>query len=106
LDFFYLLNFRFFHQVICELIDQQHHGIMALLDEACLNVGNTTDPMLLEHMDKRLKTNQHYASRASDATTKKKNLELHQVKRKKSIQPNLPTTATLGTPKKRPLFKG
>ena len=66
-------------QVICELIDQPHHGIMALMDEACLNVGNTTDQMLLEHMDKKLKTNRHYASRSSDATTKKKNLELHQV---------------------------
>ena len=52
---------------------------MALLDEACLNVGNTTDPMLLEHMDKKLKKSGHYASRSSDATTKKKNLELHQV---------------------------
>jgi hypothetical protein len=29
--------------VICELIDQPHHGVMALMDEACLNVGNTTD---------------------------------------------------------------
>jgi len=72
-------NFKNF-QVICELIDQQHHGIMALLDEACLNVGNTTDPMLLEHMDKKLKASGHYASRSSDSTTKKKNLELHQVK--------------------------
>ena len=52
---------------------------MALMDEACLNVGNTTDQMLLEHMDKKFKTNPHYASRSSDATTKKKNLELHQV---------------------------
>lgn len=68
----------FNNQIICDLIDQSHNGIMALMDEACLTVGNTTDQMLLEHMDKRLKSNGHYASRTSDGTTKKKNLEFHQ----------------------------
>ena len=28
---------------------------MALMDEACLNVGKTTDNMLLEAMDQKLK---------------------------------------------------
>jgi hypothetical protein len=43
--------------------------------------------MLLEHMDKKFKTNPHYASRSSDATTKKKNLELHQVRICASLGP-------------------
>lgn len=33
------------------------------MDEACLNVGKITDPMLLEAMDTKLKTHKHYTSR-------------------------------------------
>ncbi|KAF4516828.1 hypothetical protein B566_EDAN006222 [Ephemera danica] len=33
----------FNNQVICELVEQPHKGIMAILDEACLNVGKVTD---------------------------------------------------------------
>ena len=54
----------FNNQIICELIDQQHQGVMALMDEACLNVGKTTDQTLLEAMDQRLRNNGHYSSRA------------------------------------------
>ncbi len=57
-----LTNFRFQvhieyfnNEIICQLIDLPHKGIMALMDEACLNVGKTTDPMLLEAMDRKLK---------------------------------------------------
>jgi len=38
---------------------------MALMDEACLGVGKTTDRVLLEAMDSRLKSNAHYASRST-----------------------------------------
>jgi len=54
----------FNNKIICELIDQPHQGIMALMDEACLTVGKTTDKQLLEAMDTRLKQNPHYSSRA------------------------------------------
>jgi myosin-1 len=54
----------FNNQIICELIDMPHQGIMALMDEACLNVGKTTDKTLLEAMDERLRNNGHYSSRA------------------------------------------
>lgn len=33
------------------------------MDEACLNVGKITDPMLLEAMDTKLKGHKHYNSR-------------------------------------------
>ena len=33
------------------------------MDEACLNVGKITDPMLLEEMDRKLKGHKHYNSR-------------------------------------------
>merc|ERR1712226_1842231 len=62
----------FNNQIICELIDQPHKGIMALMDEACLNVGKTTDNMLLEAMDQKLKGNAHYSS--SSKTRKSLNI--------------------------------
>lgn len=33
----------FNNQIICELVEQQHKGIIAIIDEACLNVGKVTD---------------------------------------------------------------
>merc|ERR1711962_669855 len=54
----------FNNKIICELIDQPHQGVMAPMDEACLNVGKTTDKILLEALDDRLKNNGHYSSRA------------------------------------------
>ena len=45
----------FNNHIICDLIDQPHRGILALMDEACLNVGKTTDATLLQAMDQKLK---------------------------------------------------
>lgn len=33
----------FNNQVICDLVEQQHKGVFAIIDEACLNVGKVTD---------------------------------------------------------------
>lgn len=33
----------FNNQIICELVEQSHKGIIAIMDEACLNVGKVTD---------------------------------------------------------------
>ena len=64
--------------MICELIDQPHVGIMALMDEACFLAGKTTDRMLLEAMDGKLKGHKHYVSRTSDTNaSKNKHLEFH-----------------------------
>ena len=60
----------FNNMVICQLIDQAHKGIIAIMDEACLNVGKITDPMLLEEMDRKLKGHKHYNSRRTDPTNK------------------------------------
>ena len=53
----------FNNMVICHLIDESHKGIIAIMDEACLNVGKITDPMLLEEMDRKLAGHKHYSSR-------------------------------------------
>ncbi|XP_075237510.1 unconventional myosin ID [Lycorma delicatula] len=57
-------NVEFFNnQIICDLVERQHQGVFAIMDEACLNVGKVTDEMLLEAMDKKLHDHQHYTSR-------------------------------------------
>jgi len=61
----------FDNMVICQLIDQSHKGVIAILDEACLNVGKVTDSMLLEEMDRKLKDHKHYSSRKTESNNKK-----------------------------------
>lgn len=53
----------FNNQIICDLVEQPHKGVFAIMDEACLNVGKVTDEMLLEAMDKKLVNHKHYTSR-------------------------------------------
>lgn len=53
----------FNNQIICDLVEQQHKGIISIMDEACLNVGKITDETLLEAMDKKLIHHKHYTSR-------------------------------------------
>lgn len=53
----------FNNQIICDLIELPHKGIIAIIDEACLNVGKITDETLLEAMDKKLVTHPHFSSR-------------------------------------------
>lgn len=33
----------FNNRIICDLVEEPHKGIIAILDEACLNVGKVTD---------------------------------------------------------------
>ncbi|CAG0902655.1 unnamed protein product [Darwinula stevensoni] len=53
----------FNNQIICDLVEEPHKGIISILDEACLSVGKVTDVLLLETMDQKLKGHQHYTSR-------------------------------------------
>uniref|UniRef100_A0A8D8KGC0 Myosin-IA n=3 Tax=Culex pipiens TaxID=7175 RepID=A0A8D8KGC0_CULPI len=57
-------NVEYFNnQIICELVEQPHKGVISIMDEACLNVGKITDEMLLDAMDKKLSNHPHYSSR-------------------------------------------
>ncbi|NXA44696.1 MYO1G protein, partial [Nothocercus julius] len=53
----------FNNELIVELVEQPHRGILALLDEACLAAGTVTDTLFLGSMDARLGRHPHYASR-------------------------------------------
>ncbi|XP_059045714.1 unconventional myosin ID-like [Achroia grisella] len=61
----------FNNRVICELVDAPHQGIIAIMDEACLNPTKISDSQLLEAMDKRLSGHKHYTSRQLAPTDKK-----------------------------------
>uniref|UniRef100_A0A1A9WM81 Myosin motor domain-containing protein n=1 Tax=Glossina brevipalpis TaxID=37001 RepID=A0A1A9WM81_9MUSC len=53
----------FNNKIICDLVEQPHKGIIAIMDEACLSVGKVTDETLLGAMDKNLNNHAHYSSR-------------------------------------------
>ncbi|CAB3236517.1 unnamed protein product [Arctia plantaginis] len=61
----------FNNRVICELVDAPHQGIIAIMDEACLNPTKISDQQLLEAMDRRLNGHKHYTSRQLAPTDKK-----------------------------------
>ncbi|CAH0585951.1 unnamed protein product [Chrysodeixis includens] len=61
----------FNNRVICELVDAPHQGIIAIMDEACLNPTKVSDKLLLEAMDRRLNGHKHYTSRQLSPTDKK-----------------------------------
>lgn len=64
-------NIDYFNNaIICNLVEEPHKGILAITDEACLNVGKVTDEMLLEAMDLRLANHKHYSSRKLVPTDK------------------------------------
>lgn len=46
-----------------DLVEQSHKGIISILDEACLTVGNVTDTVCLDSMDSKLAQHPHYTSR-------------------------------------------
>ncbi|XP_029428879.1 unconventional myosin-Id isoform X1 [Rhinatrema bivittatum] len=60
----------FNNQIIVDLVEQQHKGIIAVLDDACMNVGKVTDEMFLEALNTKLGKHAHYSSRKVCATDK------------------------------------
>uniref|UniRef100_A0A8C5QFT0 Myosin IG n=1 Tax=Leptobrachium leishanense TaxID=445787 RepID=A0A8C5QFT0_9ANUR len=53
----------FNNQIIVDLVEQSHKGIISILDEACLTVGDVTDTIFLESMNSKLGKHPHYTSR-------------------------------------------
>ena len=41
----------FNNRIICDLVEEQHKGIVSILDEACLNVGKVTDDVSIHMSD-------------------------------------------------------
>lgn len=60
----------FDNQIIVDLVEQQHRGIISILDEACLTVGEISDAMFLDSMNIKLCKHPHYTSRKLRAVDK------------------------------------
>uniref|UniRef100_A0A3Q2DY34 Myosin IG n=1 Tax=Cyprinodon variegatus TaxID=28743 RepID=A0A3Q2DY34_CYPVA len=67
----------FNNQIIVDLVEQQHKGILSILDEACLTVGKVTDTVCLESMDTKLAQHPHYTSRKLSPTDKTMDFQKH-----------------------------
>ncbi|XP_063041875.1 unconventional myosin-Ig [Engraulis encrasicolus] len=65
----------FNNQIIVDLVEQNHKGIISILDEACLTVGNVTDTICLESMNSKLGQHPHFTSRKLCPTDK--TMEFH-----------------------------
>ncbi|PFX19371.1 unconventional myosin-Id-like isoform X2 [Stylophora pistillata] len=65
----------FNNKIICDLIEQNHKGILSIMDEGCRNIGKVSDEMLLQTMDQKLGKHNHYRSRLTDPTDK--SMEFH-----------------------------
>jgi len=53
----------FNNSIICELIEDSHHGILAMLDEECLRPGDVNDSTLLEKFISTCGHHNHFESR-------------------------------------------
>lgn len=58
----------FDNKVICDLIEEKHVGIIALMDEECLRPGDATDITFLDKMNDRLASHPHYIFNSSRAS--------------------------------------
>ncbi|XP_063421774.1 unconventional myosin-Id-like isoform X2 [Mytilus trossulus] len=65
------VNIEYFNnKIICDLVEQAHKGVLAILDEACLSVGKVTDEMFLTAMSQKLAKHEHFTCRALQPTDK------------------------------------
>ncbi|XP_038277818.1 unconventional myosin-Ib isoform X4 [Dermochelys coriacea] len=55
----------FNNAIICDLIENNQTGILAMLDEECLRPGTVTDDTFLEKLNQICATHQHFESRMS-----------------------------------------
>uniref|UniRef100_A0A672Y6K6 Unconventional myosin-Ig-like n=1 Tax=Sphaeramia orbicularis TaxID=375764 RepID=A0A672Y6K6_9TELE len=67
----------FNNQIIVDLVEQPHKGIISILDEACLTVGKVTDTVCLDSMDTKLAQHPHYTSRKLSPTDKTMDFQKH-----------------------------
>ncbi|XP_022241921.1 unconventional myosin-Ic-like [Limulus polyphemus] len=62
----------FNNKIICDLIEEQHKGIISILDEECLRPGDATDMTFLDKLETVVGSHQHFLShKIADKRTKK-----------------------------------
>ncbi|XP_034048417.1 LOW QUALITY PROTEIN: unconventional myosin-Ih [Thalassophryne amazonica] len=62
----------FNNKIICDLVEEKHRGIIALLDEECLRPGEATDVTFLEKMEEKIGGHPHFVThKLADQKTRK-----------------------------------
>uniref|UniRef100_A0A8B9HZ74 Myosin IG n=1 Tax=Astyanax mexicanus TaxID=7994 RepID=A0A8B9HZ74_ASTMX len=67
----------FNNQIIVDLVEQPHKGIISILDDACLTAGKVTDTVCLDSMNQKLGQHAHYTSRKLCPTDKTMEFNRH-----------------------------
>uniref|UniRef100_A0AAY5ETL6 Myosin motor domain-containing protein n=1 Tax=Electrophorus electricus TaxID=8005 RepID=A0AAY5ETL6_ELEEL len=67
----------FNNQIIVDLVEQPHKGIISILDDACLTVGKVTDSACLDSMNDKLGHHPHFTSRKLTPTDKTMEFNRH-----------------------------
>uniref|UniRef100_A0A8C5FP92 Myosin IG n=1 Tax=Gadus morhua TaxID=8049 RepID=A0A8C5FP92_GADMO len=67
----------FNNQIIVDLVEQNHKGILSMLDEACLSGGRVTDTVCLDSMSSRLAQHPHYTDRKLTPADKTMEFQKH-----------------------------
>eukprot|EP00049_Salpingoeca_infusionum_P008326 m.135627 g.135627 ORF g.135627 m.135627 type:complete len:1321 (+) comp13981_c0_seq1:61-4023(+) len=55
----------FDNKVICDMVDERHKGVFAILNEECLRPGRVTDDTFLDRLNRGMEKHPHYASHAT-----------------------------------------
>ncbi|XP_076867394.1 unconventional myosin-Ih [Brachyhypopomus gauderio] len=62
----------FNNKIICDLVEEKHRGIIAVLDEECLRPGGATDLTFLEKLEAKLSGHPHFVThKLADQKTRK-----------------------------------
>ncbi|XP_051952508.1 unconventional myosin-Ih-like [Xyrauchen texanus] len=62
----------FNNKIICDLVEEQHRGIISVLDEECLRPGDATDLTFLEKLEQRMGNHPHFVThKLADKKTRK-----------------------------------
>ncbi|XP_072289443.1 unconventional myosin-Ih isoform X2 [Eucyclogobius newberryi] len=62
----------FNNKIICDLVEEKHRGIIAILDEECLRPGEATDLTFLERLEDKMANHPHFVThKLADKMTRK-----------------------------------
>ncbi|XP_055017329.1 unconventional myosin-Ih isoform X2 [Boleophthalmus pectinirostris] len=62
----------FNNKIICDLVEEKHRGIIAILDEECLRPGDATDLTFLERLEDKMANHPHFVThKLADKMTRK-----------------------------------
>ncbi|XP_066545062.1 unconventional myosin-Ih [Amia ocellicauda] len=62
----------FNNKIICDLVEEKHRGIIAVLDEECVRPGGATDLIFLEKLEEKMGSHPHFVThKLADQKTRK-----------------------------------